>query len=180
MKSKNPWLALLLVATLLQSCEFSCSVGNKPDKVEGKAVVQNGARLYNDITATATTLKLSRAYLQFKNGDPVPEGNLTDFTQPVVLHLEIDGGWKVDNGKVAIGAGEKLVAEDGTVLLNEADLFEGDKGNNISESDARFIQLTARFNTKENTRPKVFTVYFRVWDKNGDGVIEGSYKLYSN
>jgi hypothetical protein len=172
-------LLLISTALILQSCEFNCSVGKKEDDVKGTAVVKDGARIYNEIELITSKVKVSKAYLVFKDGTAMPEGNLVDFTKPVNVQLVIDEGWKEENGKVLLGAAEKITAEDGTVILDEKDLFSGKYDDGISVSDAKNIGLTASLTLKKDMPPATFTVSFRVWDKKGEGFVEGSYKLYS-
>jgi hypothetical protein len=172
-------LACLILAITLQSCEFSCSVGGKKDEVKGTAVVKDGARVYNDIQLSTNKVKLTRAYLVFKDGTAMPEGNLVDFTKPVNVQLEVEDGWVNENGKVMLGAAEKITAGDGTVILDEQDLFKGQYDDGIAASDASKIGLTANITLKKDAPPASFTVSFRVWDKKGEGYVEGSYKLYS-
>jgi hypothetical protein len=177
-KLTHPLICLLLVCTL-QSCEFSCSVGGKKDEVKGTAVVKDGTRIYNDIQLTAQGVKLEKAYLVLKDGSAIPEGNLVDFTQPVNVKLVVEDGWVNEKGKVFLGAAEKITAEDGTVLLDEQDLFSGQYDEGIDASDAANIGISANITIKKEMPPTTFTVAFRVWDKKGDGYVEGSYKLYS-
>lgn len=176
----KPILLFLFVVTtfILQSCEFSCSVGNKDD-VKGTAVVKEGTRIYNDIQLKTNKVKVSRAYLVMKDGTAMPEGNMVDFTKPVNVQLEVEEGWMEENGKVLLGASESITAEDGTVILDEKDLFSGKYDDGISAADAKTIGLTAILKLKKDLPPTAFTVSFRVWDKKGEGYIEGSYKLYS-
>jgi hypothetical protein len=174
------FLLLLFVITIgLPSCEFSCSVGNKKDEVKGTAVVKDGARIYNDIQLTAANVKVEKAYLVMKDGSAMPEGNLVDFKTPVNVQIMVAEGWKEKDGKVLLGASEKITAEDGTVILDEKDLFGAEYADGISIADAKAIGLSASVKLKEGVPPVSFTVSFRIWDKSGDGSIEGSYKLYS-
>jgi hypothetical protein len=172
-------LAVACMALLLQSCEFSCSVGKKDDDIKGTAVVKDGTRIYNDIELATNKVKVSKAYLVMKDGTAMPEGNLVDFTKPVNVQLVIEEGWKEEDGKVLLGAAEKITAEDGTVILDEKDLFSGRYDDGISVSDAKNIALTASLTLKKELPPTTFTVSFRIWDKRGEGYVEGSYKLYS-
>jgi hypothetical protein len=171
-------LAFVLVTLSLQSCEFSCSVGKKEEE-KGTAVIKDGARIYNDIQLTTNKVKIEKAYLVFNDGSPMPEGNLVDFTKPVNVEFAIKEGWVEENDKVMLGAAEKITAEDGTVIMDEKDLFSGKYEEGISVKDAKAIALTATIKLKKEIPPTTFTVSFRVWDKRGDGYFEGSYKLYS-
>jgi hypothetical protein len=130
-------MVLIVLSLSLQSCEFSCSIGGKKDEIKGTAVVKDGARIYNDIQLATNKVKLSKAYLMFKDGSAMPEGNLVDFTKPVNVQLVVEDGWMNENGKVMLGAAEKITAEDGTVILDEKDLFSGRYDEGISATDAK-------------------------------------------
>lgn len=179
MKSLRSFLFITGAAFLLQSCEFNCSVGDKKDEdVKGAAVVKDGARIYNNIELSSPGVKISKAYLVLANGDRVPDDNFTDFKSPVRMQLVIDSGWVEQNGKVLLGASEKIIAENGGVVLEEQDLFKK-YPDGVSLADAKSIYLSASVKLKEGAAPTSFTVSFRVWDKNGSGYIEGNYKLFS-
>lgn len=169
----------LLIAVVLSSCEFECSVGKNQKEPEGKARVENDARIYNEIKITSYKANLKRAYLQFEDGSRVPDDNFVDFTQPVNLILDFDGGWSADAGKVFLGASEKIIDERGRVLLDAPDLFEKYTTDGISETDAKRVSIKATIRIRENTPPTSFSVQFRVWDKAGDAYVEGSYMLFS-
>jgi hypothetical protein len=174
-------LVLLLLPLLLTSCEFNCQVGSKtnPEDDKSKAVMQGGTAVYNGIKLQANNVKVEKAYLIFENGQRLEEGNFIDFTSPVKLILMIDEGWVAENGKVSLGAAEKITVErSGEVLLDEADLFTK-YSDGISEADAKVISLTAILKFNNPIPPTTFTVSFKVWDKKGNGVIEGSYTLHS-
>ncbi len=177
MKSVS-FLFAVCVVFMLQSCEFNCSVGKTPDKDSGVAEVKDGTRVYNKIQLTTNKVKVEKAYLLFDNGQRVPDDNFVDFNSTIKMQLLIDTGWVEENGKVMLGASEKIVTEDGTVVLEEADLFQKYPGG-ISVDDSKSMYLSAILKLKEGVPPTSFTVSFRVWDKKGDGFIEGSYKLYS-
>jgi hypothetical protein len=164
---------------LLSSCEFRCSVGDTGSRDEkSTAVVKDGARIYNNIQLNTHKIKINKAYLVFADGKRVPDDNFTDFSQPVKLQLFIDSGWTEKEGRVLLGAAEKITAEDGTVVLEDPDLF-AKYADGVTASDAKMLYLSATLRLKENSPPASFTVSFRIWDKNADGYIEGNYKLYS-
>jgi len=171
------FLFIVSLSISLSSCEFSCSVGKK-DEVTGTAEVKDGARVYNNIQLNSTGVKVDKAYLLFDNGQRVPDDNFVDFNGPVKMQILIDSGWVEENGKVLLGASEKIITEKGEVLLEEADLFEK-YPDGISAEDSKSIYLSATVKLKEGIPPTSFTVSFRVWDKKGSGFVEGSYKLYS-
>ena len=173
------FLFVFSTAFFLQSCEFNCSVGKKKEEeVKGAAVVKEGARIYNNIELVSPGLKISKAYLVYEGGGRVPDDNFVDFKKMIKMQVEVDSGWVESNGKVTLRASEKIVAENGTVILEENDLFKK-YADGIPAADAKYISLSAGVTLKEGAAPTSFLVSFRVWDKNGSGFIEGSYKLYS-
>jgi hypothetical protein len=137
---------------------------------------ENKTRFLNDISIEPKGgVEVYRTFLSFESGDLVPSSNVTSLGKPVFLNLNITKGWKEDEGTVSLGASERISSDNGTVFLDEPDLFQN--YNSISAEDAKFIRLKAVVNSK--TGPiKYFVVDFKVWDKNGDGVITGSYKFY--
>lgn len=170
---------LFALLILLQSCEFSCSVGNK-DTAKETTVFKDGVRVSNEIELQAEGVKVEKAYLVLADGNPVPDGNIVDFSQPVRLVVVIDKGWKEENNKVLLGASERIEAESGEVLLNEKDLFENKFEDGMPADDAKIIALTASIRLTKEVRPlTTFYVHYRIWDKMGKGVIQGKYKLYS-
>jgi hypothetical protein len=178
------FFSFLFLLAALSSCEVKCNVGevsaeNKTEQKEnGKPVIKEGAILYNDIELETNKISVNKAYLVFKNGDRVPDGNFVDFKSPVKLILVIDRGWVTLNGKAKLGASEKVETDDKKVILDEEDLFIK-YTDGISPEDAKIIGLTVALQLKENSPPATFIVKFRVWDKNGGGYVAGSYKLYS-
>jgi len=170
-------LLVVCISFFLSSCEFNCSIG-KDKEVTGTAKLKDGARVYNNIELTANGVKVDKAYLIFDNGERVPDDNFVDFKNPVKLQILVDSGWVEESGKVMLGASEMITTETGKILVEEADLFQK-YPEGIPAKDAGSIYLTAILTVKEGVPPTSFTVSFRVWDKNGNGFIEGSYKLYS-
>jgi len=134
------------------------------------------AAISNDISLETTEgVELSRAFLTFQTDEAVPASNITSLHKPIYLNLVLNKGWKEEMGEVAIGASQKISTDDGTVLLDDADLFDNYKS--ISAEDARFIKLKAVVN-KITPNIKYFIVDYKVWDKNGKGAVTGSYRFY--
>ena len=179
MRSINLLSLYVMLAFLLSSCQFECSVGNNGKEPAGKAKVQNDTRVYNEIKVNSYKAKLKRAYLVFEDGSRVPDDNFVDFSQPVKLILDINDGWVEEGGKVFLGASEKIITESGDVLLDAQDLFQDYTEQGIPVADARKVSIKATIRLRENVPPTSFSVQFRVWDKKGDGYIEGSYMLFS-
>jgi hypothetical protein len=174
-------LVLLLLPLLLSSCEFKCQVGGKttPEDEKNKPVMQGGTAIYNGIKLQTENVGVEKAYLMMENGQRLENGNFIDFSSPVKLILFIKEGWNAEGGKVFLGASEKITIESsGKVMLDEPDLFTK-YPDGISEEDAKILSLTANITFENPIPPTTFVVSFRVWDKKGSGVIEGSYTLHS-
>lgn len=177
LRKSFPFLLISLV--LLTSCKFSCSVGDKGNE-PATTETKDGVRTSNNIELEANGVEVEKAYLLFEDGTAVPKDNVVDFSQPVRLFLVINKGWKEADGKVKLGASEKIEVESGEVLLDEKDLFAKYSEDGISAKDARYITLTAKVTLIKTITPlTAFNVSFRVWDKAGEGYIQGMYKLYS-
>ncbi len=122
-------------------------------------------------------LDVSRAVLVNEQGNPVSSNNTTDVNKPLKLRVFINNGWVTRKGNVALGAYQKIETFQKQVVLEEKDLFE--EIGPISSEEAKIITISA--NIKKIYRKKdSFHVSFRIWDKNGTGNIEGSYKLIVN
>jgi len=177
MKSYKLFTLYFLITLFLGSCEFNCSIGDK--KPTGKVEEKEGAFVYNDIKVNTFKAHLKRAYLVFEDGTRVPDDNFIDFTKAVELILDTEGGWVEENNKVFLGASEQIIDEPGNVLLNAEDLFSAYTTSGISSTDAKRIRIKASIKLQPNAPPTSFSVQFKVWDKKGDGFIEGSYLLFS-
>ncbi|HTD94572.1 MAG TPA: hypothetical protein VK644_12190 [Chitinophagaceae bacterium] len=172
------FLFLCCAILLLQSCEFSCSVGGKKGEIKAP-VVDGNTRIYNGIQLRSNKLKIDKAYLIFGNGEKVPADNFVDFSQPVKVVLLIDSGWTIRDNKAFLGASEKITMEGGQLILDEKDLFAQAYSGGVTANDAKTIALTATLRLKKNAPPTSFKIDFRVWDKEGDAFAEGSYTLFS-
>lgn len=142
----------------------------KEDRHESKSQVLNDISL-----ETGGGIEVNQAFLTYENGDVVPSPNITSLRKPIYLHLNLIKGWKEEMGEVSLGASEKISSDNGTVFLDEPDLFQ--KYKSLSADDAKIIQLKAVINSMLGPI-KYFVVDYKVWDKNGDGIIKGSYKFY--
>lgn len=140
----------------------------KEDSVEQK--------IANDISiATSGGVELKRAFLSFETDELVPSSNTTSVNKSIYLNLVLSKGWTEEMGEVSIGASQKISTDDGTVLLDNADMFDNYKS--ISAEDAKYIKLKA---VVTRTAPKIryYIVDFKVWDKNGKGTVTGSYRFF--
>ena len=119
-------------------------------------------------------LKVEQAFLTYADGPLVDEKNITSLGRPLVLHLVTDG-WKSDSDSLRVGASEKVTASDGTVVMNETDLFADNRS--VSKKDARFLTLQVVLN-KLNMLVDYFLVDFKFWNKDADQSVTGQYKFY--
>ena len=133
-------------------------------------------KISNDISiATSGGVELKRTFLSYESDDPVPSSNTTSVGKPIFLNLVLSKGWKEEMGEVAIGASQKISNDDGTILLDNADMFDNYKS--ISAEDAKYIKLKAVV-TRAAANIKYYIVDFKVWDKNGKGTVTGSYRFF--
>ena len=178
--------ASLFLTVILSACNNTVATSDyglsskkeTKDEKSDKEVKEDKAQtqVLNDISIeTEGSVEVYRAYLAYESGDLVPSSNVTSLGKPIYLNLNITKGWKEEMGEVSIGASEKISTDNGTVLLNETDLFKN--YTSMSADDAKFVRLKAVINSKSGPI-KYFVVDYKVWDKKGDGVISGSYKFY--
>jgi hypothetical protein len=161
----KPLLQLLFAAILFCACENKKPVANesKPN------------RAANSITFKESGgVKLKRAFLMFDDGRVVPSDNKAMIGEQVNVRLIVEG-WEEKDGKVYLGASEKITNAEGAVVLDEKDLFATFQ-DGIAPVDAQTITLSAVI-TGQRQPTDHYLVAFRVWDKTGKGEISGSYKL---
>lgn len=180
---KNNFLLLLICSILLISCDFQCSIGDtKKPAASGKNVSstiknENGAVITNGINITASGIKLKSATLKLENGERVSDDNMVGLNEKIIMLLELDSTWTIENGKTFIGAAEKITTSTGYDVLTAADLFSDYDESGVSPTDAKYIRLNAVI-TKADTKVDYYLVTFRVWDKKGTAEIRGDYKFY--
>lgn len=181
MPRKSLFLPLLFISFLLTSCEFHCSVGDAGREEKTKPAEKNGMALYNGIQLDTRGVRLNKAFLvtNDEKAERIDEGNVVDVKRGVKLLLFIDQGWKETDDRVFLGASLKVVTDNGQKVLEEDDLFSQYDRNGITPADAKVVGLSVFFNSPETNRSVSFDVTFRVWDKKGDGRIEGSYTFHT-
>ena len=171
-------LTVLLLSAAIAACNNSANT-DTAEKAETKKTASAGSasqNVRNDVSINASGLNVQQAFLIFEDGKLVPQDNKVEVGQQVNLRLIIDG-WKAVNGKVFIGASEKIATDEGLVMLNEPDLFAAYTENGVNPADAGMITLSAVI-TRVEKLVKYFEVSFRVWDKKSNDNVTGSYKLY--
>ena len=168
MRALLPFLLVILFA----SCEFHAKVKEATDeavKTSPKTKIRNGIKI------KSTGLNVSQAFLVYEDGTLVPPENNVKVNQELYIRLIIDSGWKVENGKVSVGAAEKVMTSDATTILDEADLFSGSEV--VDAKDASVIVLKVVINRVDKLYD-YYQVNFRVWDKKGNGEITGDYRFH--
>ena len=168
------WLA---AAHLLMGCQNDSEAEKSPPIPESLPTYTNeeGTLISNGIALETKGVMVSRAFLLFDNSTLVPPDNTTALSRRVKLRLVLKEGWNELEGKVALGASETIETDKGQVVLHENDLFATTPI--IDAEAAKAITLNATI-SKLGRKPAYFLVKFRVWDKQGEGEIKGSYKLY--
>jgi hypothetical protein len=182
MRQKSLLYPFLFVSLFLASCEFKCQVGDakaKEDKDEKyKPVRKEGALLYNGIEIKANNVKIEKAYLVYRdNGELIDETNFVDMKRGLKLLVLVESGWKETETGVSLGASMKSTSEDGEELLNKTDMFEG--AGSFSATDAKIIGLSLFFKEWAPRTPVTINTIFRIWDKNSDAWVEGSYTIHT-
>jgi hypothetical protein len=150
----------------------------KTHVIEEETKTNSEAQILNNIVVHESgELTASRVYLVFADRKLVPKTNHVGLGTAVYLVLQIKDGWKVKNGLVSLDASEKIVTNNGEVVSNATSLFKTTPL--VKERDASQINLKAGI---AETRPDIdyYIINYRLWDKNGEGEIKGSYKLYIN
>jgi hypothetical protein len=169
-------LPAILISLAIASCNNSGQSNTADEKADTKKSPSTASQnVRNDIEFKASGLKVSQAFLMFEDGKLVPQDNKVEIGQKVKLHLIIEN-WKPVNGKVMLGASEKITADEGQVILDSEDLFAA-YPDGVDPVAAGTIMLSAVI-TEIHKLVKYFEVSFRVWDKASKDNITGSYRLY--
>jgi hypothetical protein len=153
------------------ACNTSPKTDNKPS-VQSETGSKN---VRNDIAIKTKGLEVEQAFLLFDGGKLVPQDNKVEVGQRVDLRMLIKG-WKAVNGKVFLGASEKITTDEGQTVLDEQDLFASFT-DGVSEADAGVITISATISRIDKLF-KYFEVSCRVWDKQSDDNATAVYRLY--
>lgn len=173
---KTIFKSLIPVSLLfLCACEFSVSTntGSKTSK-NLKAVSESNNPIRNAIeTEEEGGLKVESAFLMTDEGALVPENNTLKAGERITLILKLSG-WKATDGKVQIGAGERLLNSNQVVMLQEDDLFAN--AGAISEKGAQVITLIMEVLNTE-TIYDYYQTEFKVWNKDVQQFVRGNYQF---
>jgi len=182
MRFKSLFYPLFFISVCLTSCEFKCSIGNSTASEKGKKykpVQKDGMLLYNGIQLKTNNVKINKAYLVHRDsiGEMVDEDNFIDIRKGVKLLLLIDSGWKETGNGVSLGGSMSAVADNGQKLLDMEDIFKGEQWFN--PEDSKILGVALYFTEWETRKPVTIDVSFRIWDKNSDAYIQGSYIVHT-
>lgn len=155
-----------------------CINMNKDDNgVEVKVGTNNNSKIKNNIELEEHGIKVEQAFLLFEDNTLVPESNETTVGKKILLRLILKDGFKEKDGKVFPGASEKIETNSGEVVLDEKDLFASYDSTGVPEDDAKYLTLSAII-TKLDKLYDYFVVKFKIWDKNSEAYVSGSFKFY--
>lgn len=169
-------LTMTIATTLAIGCKNDSEAPNSaPTPADSISYTsKEGTLITNGIALQARGVKVDRAFLLYDNSTLVPPDNKTSEGRTIKLRLMVRSGWVEEDGKVSLGAAETIRTDKGQVVLNEEDLFA--TAPLLDAQAAKAITLTATI-SKLGRQHSHFIVSFRVWDKRGEGEIEGNYKL---
>ncbi len=157
----------MLSLLAFSSCEISI---NKGDSKENKSKIKNG------ISLQSKGINVEQAFLIKEDGSLLPDDNKIKVNEKIRLRL-IATGWSEKDGKIFLDASEKMETNEGTVFLDEKDMFR-DYSDGLSPEDAKYITLSVVI-TQIDKLYDYYRVSFQVKDKNDpQRSVEGFYKLY--
>lgn len=164
---------------LLSLVLFSCKEkgGSETKAVDNSAATaskNDGSIIRNNIQLnTQGELKVLQAFMLRSNGSLVNDSNEVKVGEMVELRLLVDG-WKSKTDSIALGASEKIVTNDGTSVVDVADLFKDQTA--IPLNKAQMIRMQATV-TKQEKEYNFYKVDFKVWNKEADQSLTGDYKI---
>lgn len=159
---KTVSIALIaLIVILASSCNTPVTVGIKKDFTTGLS------SSYNGIEPEKTFLVMNNEVL-----------NHTDIPLGESFLVVNDGikGMQVKNGKVKVGCSLSITDEQGKVVLNEKDLFDGH--DEFEEKNAKMLKCTVSTGQPMQSEEN-YNVAVTFWDKNGTGKVENKVTIRS-
>ncbi len=181
---RSKWILIFLAAAVVTGCEFKCSVGGD-GKTQSKEISGSesngplkGAIIKNDIVLDAKDVKVKQAYLVNEVRTPLDKNEIK-LGEKIRCVIVLDSGWTKYNGISFIGTSEKILTDNGKVLLDEPDLFKDYTESGVSATDAEVVSINANI-TEKATGVDTYKVQFRIWDKKGSGEVTGSFKFKVN
>lgn len=172
------FLLFSLVMIMILACQDTAKSEAKSKKPETETASEDKTsdkNIRNQIEINSEGVTIRQAFLMFEDGKLVPDDNMVEVGQKVLLRLILKG-WKEEDGKVFLGASEKITTDEGQVLLDEQNLFAS-YASGVDPKEAEMITLTAVI-TRVDRLYKYFKVSFRVWDDKSTDNVSGYYQLY--
>ncbi len=148
-------VASLILCILLYACNGQPMVGVSKDLNTGMTTT------YSKIKPDESVLVMNEEKLGHTQ---IPLGE-----KFIVVNQNVKG-LVVKDKKISIGCSLTISAMDGTELLKEADLFQGNSGI-YNEKDAEYLKCTVSTG-KPMEYDKKYNVVVKFWDKYGPGSIE--------
>ncbi len=108
------------------------------------------------------------------DGSEIGDDNTVAVGEEILCRLFISG-WKEVDGRVKLGATQTATTADGTVVIEQPDLFASLES--ASPEDAGVVTINATV-TESNEQIRDLTVKFKVWDKNANTDVTGSYSFH--
>src|SRR5687767_5581654 len=99
-----------LVFLAFVACKDSAKTDNKSDnKTDSTSAPseKTNKKIRNKISFNSTGVTVQQAFLMFEDGKLIPDDNKVEIGQKVNMRLIIDG-WEPVDGKVFLGASEKI------------------------------------------------------------------------
>lgn len=161
--TKQPLLTFfisLTVSLLLTACSKTATTGIKKDFNTGLAAT------YTNMEPGNVLLVMNNEVL---NHTDIPVG------EQFILVNDAVNGLVVKNGYVQVGCALTISAKDGTVLLQERDLFEG--RDRFKQEDAQLLKCTVNTGLPMQI-DEDYNVTVVFWDKNGTGRIENKVRIH--
>jgi hypothetical protein len=176
-KSKIMKTTIIIAITLLflSACDISVSTNSGNKTADNLNTVSDSAqKIRNGITYDSSGgLIIETAFLMKDDGELITDDNTMKANERFKLILKLSG-WQAENGKVQIGAGERLRNSNQVVMLQEDDLFAN--AGAVSAEDAEVITLVMEVLNTE-TIYDFYETEFMVWNKEVDQMVRGSYRF---
>jgi hypothetical protein len=168
-------IIIAITLLFLSACDISVSTNSGNKTADNLNTVSESAqKIRNGITYDSSGgLIIETAFLMKDDGELITDDNTMKANERFKLILKLSG-WQAENGKVQIGAGERLRNSNQVVMLQEDDLFAN--AGAVSAEDAEVITLVMEVLNTE-TIYDFYETEFMVWNKEVDQMVRGSYRF---
>lgn len=166
-----------IIAVSLVACKENGKAPNivtdsVPNAIQAKdsagVVIRNNIQIN-----TQGNLKVLQAFMLRANGSLVNDSNNVKIGEMIELRLLVDG-WQSKSDSIALGGSEKIVTNDGTSVLDVPELFKDQRA--IPLNKAQMIRMQAVV-TKQSKDYRFYKADFKVWNKDADQSLTGSYQI---